>query len=97
MGGYKMHSFYDSEIIDIIPENLITNETCAISYAIKKAMQQLQKYALCTSVYTSIKEMPNEILDLMAIELNTQYYEEDMDRKTKEQLIINTEIGRAHV
>jgi phage tail P2-like protein len=86
-----MINFYESQIIDILPENLKTApDVQALSYAVMKANQKLQSYALRTMIYAAIQEMPNNILDTLAIELRTQYYRQDMDLETKRQVIQET-------
>ena len=82
-----MIKFEDSEITRIMPESLkYKHEVIAISYAIKNAMDKLIAYAKCTSVYSVIDELPEEILDILAVELRSQYYEPDMSIETKRKI-----------
>lgn len=86
-----MTNFYDSEILDILPENLkIKPECIALSYALKKANQRLIKYANQTSVYAVIDVLPEKMLDILAIELRTQYYDDTFPLNKKRALVKNT-------
>lgn len=85
-----MIDFYHGEINDIMPYNLITPETKAVSYAVSQAMKKLQEYSQASHLYGEIKKVPDAVLDLLALELNTQYYEQTMPRTLKEELIVQT-------
>lgn len=85
-----MIDFYHGEIKDIMPYNLITPETKAISFAVSQAMKKLQEYSQASHLYGEIKKVPEAVLDLLALELNTQYYEQTMPRTLKEELIVQT-------
>jgi phage tail protein, P2 protein I family len=81
----------DSEILDIVPLALKDSaEVQAISYALKRAMQKLQKYADSSSVYALIDVAQEEILDILAVELRSMYYQSDLSLDTKRQIIKNT-------
>lgn len=86
-----MINFYDSEILDILPDNMKSQPECiALSYALKRANQKLVKYANMTSIYAVIDELPEKMLDLLAIELRTQYYDESFPVERKRSLVKNT-------
>lgn len=81
----------DSQIANILPGALKEMpEVQAISYAINKAIRKLNQYAKTTSVYAIIDDLPENILDLLAAELRTQYYDESVDIETKRQIVKNT-------
>ncbi|MFR4350585.1 MAG: phage tail protein I [Roseburia sp.] len=87
MEGLRLIKFDDAEITRIMPESLkYKPEVIAISYAIKNAMDKLIAYAKRTSVYSAIDELPEEILDVLAVELRSQYYESDMSIETKRKI-----------
>lgn len=86
----KMIDFYQGKIEDIIPYNLITPETKSVSFAVSQAMKKLQDYASACHMYGELSKIPESVLDLMALELNTQYYDQTMPRKLKEQLLTQT-------
>lgn len=85
-----MVKFEDAELWDILPDNFKTPEMQAFSHVLKKYMQKLQLYAKRCSMMAAIPELPDEILDLLAIELRSQYYDTKLPRKAKEEIIRNT-------
>lgn len=86
-----MISFEQSEIKDILPENLKSQPECvALSYALKRANETLVAYTRRTSVFAVIDSLPEDMLDILAIELRTQYYEESFPIERKRALIKNT-------
>lgn len=91
-----MVNYKDGEIAQIIPYNLLDPEVRAVSYAIGKEKRQFIKYAAATSLYASIHDVPETVLDLMALELNTQYYEQNLPRKAKEHLVSQTLVWYMH-
>lgn len=86
-----MINFFDSEIIDILPEKYKSVPECvALSYALKKSVQSLVEKSKNTSVFAVIDTLPERMLDILAIELRTQYYDESLDIARKRTLIKNT-------
>lgn len=86
-----MIKFKDSEITQILPSNLKYDyQVQAISYVIKKALEKVIKYSNLIAIYAAIDDMPDHILDLLAIESRTQYYDENLSVETKRRLLKNT-------
>ncbi len=85
-----MIKFEDAQLLDILPLTLQTPEMLALNYVLKKYMQKLHQYRKRCSMLANITSLPDRVLDLLAIELNCQYYEEILSRKEKESIIINT-------
>ncbi len=86
-----MIKLYDSNITDILPEALSGRaNVAALGYAVNRAMQRLIEYCRGTSVYAVIDSVPDNVLDMLALELNTQYYSDSFDITTKRRLIKNT-------
>ncbi len=85
-----MIKFEDAQLLDILPLTLQTPEMLALNYVLKKYMQKLHQYRKRCSMLANITSLPDRVLDLLAIELNCQYYEESLSRKEKESIIINT-------
>ena len=85
-----MIKLFDSGPKDLLPSNLVDADEIAISYAIQMAMQKLQTFMKRTRLYGDIDSVPEEILDLMALELRTQYYDETLEIEKKRELIRNT-------
>ena len=91
-----MIKLYDSNITDILPEKLSKNaNVIALGYAIKIAMQRLIEYCRSTSVYAVIDSAPENVLDLLALDLDTQYYNDSLDIGTKRNLVKNALIWHA--
>lgn len=85
-----MIKLYEGEIKDIMPLNLTTSEVRALSYAVGKAMKKMLDYSAAAHLYADLHSVPEESLDLIAMELNTQYYIQTLPRETKEALISHT-------
>lgn len=86
-----MINLYNSDITDILPEVLGSNEkSIALGYAIKQAMQRFVSYCQNISVYAVIDTVPEEVLDMLAVELKTQYYDDSMAISIKRSLVKNT-------
>ena len=88
MGDLKMIKLKDAELISVLPSCIKSNvDVQAISYAYRMAMQNLFRYSRWTMLYANIDELPDNILDLLALEIRAQYYEESMETKTKRDII----------
>lgn len=85
-----MIGFREGEIKNILPINLITPEVQALSYSIGNAMKDMVKFSASAHLYSDLENVPEEALDLIAMELNTQYYVQMLPRDTKESLIRQT-------
>lgn len=80
----------DSQISDILPGVIKdTPEVRALSYAINRAVKKMISYANMISVYAVIDDLPEEILNLLAVELRVQYYDADLDIDIRRKLIKN--------
>ena len=86
-----MINLYNGNITDIMPEALAKKpEVQALGYAISKATQRLMNYCQNISIYVAIDTLPENVLDRLAIELNTQYYDSTLSIEVKRTLIKNT-------
>lgn len=86
-----MISFYDGQITDIMPENFYSKpEVQAISYALREGTRMLIRHAERMYIYADIDRQPDDVLDLLAAELRTQYYRDTLDIATKRRLVKNT-------
>ncbi len=86
-----MISFYDGQITDIMPENFYSKpEVQAISYALREGTRMLSRHAQRMYIYAAIDRQPDDVLDLLAAELRTQYYRDTLDITTKRRLVKNT-------
>ena len=81
----------DSNIDQILPLWLSEKpEVQALGYAIMKANQKMLDLLEKSMVYAGIDNLPEKILDVLAIELRAQYYEEDLEIESKRKIIKNT-------
>lgn len=86
-----MIKYIESEMLQVMPEPLkYKAEVVALNYAIKRAIGKMIGYAERASVYAAIDKLPEDILDLLAVELRAQYYDEDMDISIKREIVKKT-------
>ena len=70
-----MISYYDGQLTDIMPGNITKKpEVKALSYALQQACRLLYRYSQRLYIYSNLDEQPEEVIDLLASELRTQYY-----------------------
>ena len=86
-----MISYYDGQLTDIMPGNITKKpEVKALSYALQQACRLLYRYSQRLYIYSNLDEQPEEVIDLLASELRTQYYRSTLDIDTKRRLVKNT-------
>lgn len=86
-----MIKLQDSNITDILPESFaIDPRNIALGYALHNAMKSLLAYSGATSVYSTIDTANDAVLDMLAAELDTQYYDVSLDIDSKRKLVKNT-------
>lgn len=86
-----MTKLYDSEIKQILPDALVRKaEVQALSYALRQAIRRLMDDCKSISVYAAIESLPEEMLDLLAVELGTQYYDTALPIENKRELVAGT-------
>lgn len=81
----------DAELISLLPPCIKNNaDVQAISYAYRMAMKNIFQYSRWVMLYANIDEIPDRILDLLALETRAQYYEESMKTEVKRDIIRKT-------
>lgn len=86
-----MINLFDSNITDILPEVIKKDpKVQALGFALSQANKRLLNYCSNISVYAVIDSAPSEIVDLLAIELKTPYYNESLDVSVKRNLVKNS-------
>lgn len=85
-----MTKLQDGELLDLLPAQLKhdTDMIC-LSYAIKCETERLLKYARGTMANVFIDEVPEKVLDLLAVELRVAYYDQNLDIKVRRELVKN--------
>ena len=80
-----------SRFTDIMQENLAEQtEIQAFAYAVGRQVEKLLAYADGARTYAAIYAVPEKVLDLLAVELRTPYYDENFSLPTKRALIQET-------
>lgn len=83
-----MTNLYDGQITDLLANGLRHNpEVIALSYAIQMEKQRIMDYAATTRTMAVIDELPEAILDVLAVELRSPYYRQDMTIEEKVDVI----------
>lgn len=85
-----MINFSEADLLSVLPEHLEQVQTEALSATVKEGLQKLQTYSRAASVYASIPELPDEVLNLLAVELRTQYYNPEDRRDRREKMVEQT-------
>ena len=81
----------NSQITQILPYELGKKpEVQAISYSIMKCNQRMMEYMRKSMVYAAIENLPEKIVDVLAVELQTQYYAAELPVEKKRELVKNT-------
>lgn len=81
----------DASITKVLPK-VISNsaEVQAIDYALGKQIKKIIKVSERTRIWSGMKTLSSKMLDIMAIELRTHYYDEKLPIEVKRKLVINT-------
>lgn len=83
-----MIKYEDGEFLELMPSLFKEKaDVAAISYAFKMAVASLLVDQKRTYLFSDIDNASEELLDLMALELNAPYYSEDLDIDTKRNLV----------
>lgn len=86
-----MTKLYDGQLTDLIQNNSRYNtEVQAISYALLMEKQRLMVLAQRTRTMAVVDELPEAILDVLAVELRTPYYSGGMAIDQKRAIIKGT-------
>lgn len=86
-----MTKLYDGQLTDLIQNNSrYSTEVQAISYALLMEKQRLMDLAQRTRTMAVVDELPEAILDVLAVELRTPYYSGGMTIDQKRAIIKGT-------
>ena len=85
-----MISLYDGILTDLLGAYYKKDpKVQALAYAMREGMRLLMRYADKMGVHTDIDNVPEAVVDLMAAELNAQYYDTSYPIETKRKLVEN--------
>lgn len=80
-----------SRFTDILPENLSGSlEVQAVAYAVGRQTEKICEFADNARTYAAIAALPEQVLDLLAVELRTPAYKDGFPIKVKRELIQDT-------
>lgn len=86
-----MINFSDGELLDILPSQMKSDlDMQCLSHALKIAIQNLLSYESGTMTAIFIDQIPEKIVDVLAVDLRTQYYDQSLPLETKRNLVKNT-------
>lgn len=91
MGVLRMIKLPDGELRDYLPSTMKNDvDMVCLSYAIKKATERLLKYQKQSMLYNFIDTLPEQICDVLAVDLHSPYYSDLMTIEVKRGIIKNT-------
>ena len=77
-----MIRFEDGELLNLLPVSMAKDiEIQCISYALQRQIQRIIYHASRTRTVAMIDMLPETVLDVLATELRTPYYQEDMEHR----------------
>lgn len=86
-----MTELQDSQIVQILPECFKNNpDVQALSFALGRAVKKFVQYCKKINVFSSIDIAEDAVLDMLALELETQYYDDSSETVAKRELIKST-------
>lgn len=86
-----MIDLYGSQITQILPDYFSQMaEVKSLSYAVSQAVKRLIKYCRNIGVYSQVEYLTEDMLDMLAVELDTQHYDNSLSLETKRKIIKNT-------
>lgn len=83
---------YDAgEIIDLLPAFMkYDSDVQAISYALKRGKEKMLAFSERMKLLVNIDGLPEELVDLLAIELNSHYYDQALPLDQKRSIVKST-------
>lgn len=92
-----MIKFSESNVADILPESIKKDPMVkALGYAVNKQVMKIIEQSKQISMYGAIDELPDKILDLLAIEMRAQYYNSNLPINTKRDILKKTLVWHYH-
>jgi len=82
-----MQKIQNSNLYDILPASFQTVETKCIAFALSRAIAFLCEAADKTQLIANIEQLDEKALDYLALEYRTQYYDQQLSRNQKIELI----------
>lgn len=91
MEGLKVIKLYDALLTDIAPHSLTgTADMEAYALALRDAVRLILDKSEKTMFYYNFDSQEEQVIDFMAVEWRTQYYEGALEPERKRELVKNT-------
>lgn len=84
-----MISFTDGGLIDVWPDKE-SPQIQALSYAVQQAMIRIKSYADQAMCYSMVDDLPEDLLDYFAVEMQAMYYKQSLEIEKKRKIVKNT-------
>ena len=86
-----MIDYENGEVIDLLPALMkYDSDIKAISYALRKGKEKMILYTEQTKLLANIDALPEEIIDLLSLEPNSHYYDQNFELEQKRKIIRST-------
>lgn len=85
-----MINILDVKLSDLLPSSFDTDEIKALNNVVTFSLYLLQKYINNANFTVNIDNVSEKIIDYLACEYRTPYYDEALDLKTKRNLVKST-------
>lgn len=86
-----MTDLLNGEILDILPSQLNTDiDMICLSYAIKTVCARLMEYEGESMIYAGVDRLKENVLDLLAVEMQAPYYDQTLTIDVKREIIKKT-------
>lgn len=83
-----MINYNEGEILNLLPAAIKNDsDVIAISYALKKGKEKLLAYCERIKLLSNVDALPEELVDLLALELNSHYYDQDLSLEQKRNIV----------
>lgn len=82
-----MQKIKNSDLYDLMPPSYQTVEMKCIAYALSRVMTLLCEAADKVMLTANMEALDEKVLDYLALELRTQYYDQELSREQKIELI----------
>lgn len=93
-----MRTLSDGELLDLLPSQINkTTDAICLSYSLKKAMERVQKYEQDSMVLNFIDQLPEHILDVLAVEWNIPWYDSSYSLKQKRKIIAKSDVVKCYM
>lgn len=86
-----MVNLKEAQITSVLPPHMAAEaRTQALSRALNKLVNMALGYVPGALLFTNIDNLSEEVIDMMAVDMRTHFYDETLPLNTKRQLVKNT-------